>query len=379
MLRVNLLPEYVAQRRVSRQLIVVFSCVFFLIVGGMLSYVFGSLVPATHNEESQAVAAEAGKAITDGLISDANTVTTNVQPTKAKVDYVALVHDYNRQWAQLYDTLARYTDQDMIYTSAQVSGPSMTIKAYASSIKEVGKYLAEIYREPDFNTVSIDKLPGYPEAVVRKYYLKGHLVGIGAPPTAGGVGGANGPGGAGYPGAPGGGRPGGYPGGGGGYPGGGGGYPGAGGAGGPSGPGGYPGAGGGGASTGGFGGSQTLQNGYAEHVDRVEDIMADELNPLASTGARQLQIRNALRGLVVVQEPKGFEITITATLKKPLTPPALPGAAGATTGATAGGGYPGAGGPGGYPGGPGGFGGPPGGGYPGGPGGAYPGRPGGGG
>jgi len=374
MLRVNLLPEYVAQRRLSRRLTVVFACMFFMIVGGMLSYVFALQQPKAAKMAEDAQTAEDGKATTDSLKAQAAKVQTDAAPTVAKLKFVTDVHVYNRSWAQLYDTLARYTDQNMIYTSAAVSGQTMSIKAYASSIAEVGRYLAAIYKEPDFSNVSIDKLPGYPEAVVKKYYLRGHLVSIGAPPAAAGVGGAEG----GYPGAGGGfgggGAAGGYPGAGGGrggYPGAGGGYPGAGG-------GGYPGAGGGGypggGGAGGYGGGQTLANGYADTIERVDDLLANELNPLASAASRQRQVRNALKGLVVKEEPKGFEITITATLKTPLTPPTLPGEAGAAgTAGAAGGLRPG----GGYPGGPGGgYPGGPGGGYPGGPGGGYPGAPG---
>ena len=361
MLRVNLLPEYVGQRRLSRKLTVGFSCMFVMIVGGMLTFVFAVQVPSVNNKKSQADQAEAGKKITDDLLAAAETTTSKAQPTKAKLTYVADVHAYNRSWAELYDQLARYTDPEMIYTSAQVSGQTMQIHAYASSIKEVGKYLTAIYNEPDFSTVSIDKLPGYPEAVVKKYYLRGHLVGIGAAPTAAGVGGTTADGAGGYPGAAGGGYPGA---GGGGYPGaagGGGGYPGAGG-------GGYPGAGGAGGG-GGYGGTTTLGNGYKENLSTVTDILADELNPMASPLAKTKQIRNALRELVVKEEPKGFEINITATLKKSFVPPAPPGTGGGAT-TTGGGGYPGAPG-GGYPGAPGG-------GYPGSPGGGYPGAPGGG-
>jgi len=70
----------------------------------------------------------------------------------------------------------------------------------------------------------------------------------------------------------------------------------------------------------------SARRGLSERLENIQDVLAPEINPLASPRARSKQIRTILKkDMVVREEPKGFAITITASLKKPLTPPALPG------------------------------------------------------
>jgi hypothetical protein len=104
-----------------------------------------------------------------------------------------------------------------------------------------------------------------------------------------------------------------------------------------------------------------MSNGFDEHVWSVEDVLQDQINPLATPQQRERIIERALTRVKVKQEPKGFDVNITATLKEPLSPPSPPGGAGGGAGAAGGpGGFPGAPGgpPGGYGGPPPGFGGP---------------------
>lgn len=327
----------------TKQLTAIFTTVFIAAVAGLSAFAFIFLLPTKIKMENDASAAEALKAETDAAKTSAASVRTGVAPIEAKLKFVTDAHEYNKEWPKLYDTVARYTDPKMIYTDATVSGTNLSIKAYAPSIAEVGRYLEAIYKEPDFQTVSIDKLPGYPEAVVNKYYLDGRLVGVGAPPVA--IPGLPGAAGGGAQG--GGGRSLGSSG-----PGGPGGYPGS-----PGGGGGYPGRGGGGGTT----VNIDPSNLTGERVATLDQVLADQINPIGTPAQVSRQYLRAISRIRVKQEPKGFGVTITAVLKKPLTPPALPGAAGGATPA-GGGAYPGGpGGPGGYPGAP------PGGGYPGGP------------
>jgi len=188
----------------------------------------------------------------------------------------------------------------------------MGLRAYTPSIAEIGRYLEQIYTEPDFQTVSIDKLPGYPEAVVQKYYLNGKLIGISS-------GGAGGPGH--LPPGLGGGVTGGY-----GAPGGL--LPGGGGGGAPPanimGGGGPPGSIGGGMG-GGYGRAVTLQNGIGERVYTLAEVLKDDINPLGTAQQRQRMFERALKNVRVKQEPKGFTVNITAALKHALVPPSIPG------------------------------------------------------
>lgn len=429
MLRIDLLPNYVKQRRVIKQMITGFVVAAIACVALPLVFYFYN-VNELKNQTALANAAVEGKAKTDASKALAVSTLAQVDPIKAKIDFVAAALAYPGHWVQFYQTLANVTPlNSLIYSgtvlgagtgaaggypgsggaaaTAAVAGPtSATIKAYSPSVATVGRYLQAMYREPDFTTVAVDKVPGYPDNVRNLYYYGKTLVFADDATSTGGSGGSGYPGGGGgypgggggrsssYPGSSAGGRPGGYP------TGGGGNGQGTGANGptdytptnlGPNAPGNIPpgvgppppeltggvsntggnGPGGGGYPGGGQrpglqqGGQQTAQqNGtggvgatpiiYGEVFDRVA---GSNISPFATPEIRQSILRARLRRVVKKTVPRGFELTVTATLKdettKLLTQPALPGSAPAAGTGTPGG-FPGGpgGGRGGYPGGP---------------------------
>ncbi|MGI4788154.1 MAG: PilN domain-containing protein [Janthinobacterium lividum] len=386
MLRINLLPSYVTQRRLTKRLVPVFIFLFALSVAAPLTgyfYLHSKLTTLTQ----QANDAVSGKAITDSLKADAVTTLGQVAPIQAKLQFVDAVNAYILKWIALYNRLADTTPKSsFIYTGAQVTGPTMAIKAYTPSVEEVGRYLQVMYHEPDFLTVAVDKIPAYPDNIRHFYYLDGVMVfADGATGSASDSGGGRG----GFSGGMPGGRsgfPGGNPGGRGGFPGSTGGAQGGGQAAsggptnwtpdalGPNGPTNIPvGVGppppeltGGVAAAAGTGSRQGLPGGaqgqgqaggagtYSPNFLRVAGRL---ISPFASPEIRDQLLRQQLHRVVVKTVPKGFDINVTATLKEPLTPPDLPGSAPAAGTAPGGpGGFPG-----GMPGGPGGMRGMPGG------------------
>ena len=394
MLRINLLPSYIGQRRLTKKLIPLFAGIFLLSVGLPL---FGYVTMQAHLKQltEDADTAETGKKHTDDLKAQAASTLAKVKPIQDNLDFVTAVHKYTQTWVTLYNTLAdKSPKSSFIYNGVSVNGPVMTINAYTPSVEEVGRYLQAMYQEPDFTSVTVDKLPAYPDNIRHLYYLGKVLVFADGASNSSSGGGSGG----GYPGGGGGGsRGGGYPGAAGGSSGGSG-YPGGGGGGsrggggtaantgppgfnpdtlGPNAPGNVPpgvgpppaeltgGAptGGGNGYPGGGGGGQAGGYSVAFLTEALRGV-----SPFATPEAQARMIQNALRRVRVVTVPKGFDITVTATLKNPLSPPTLPGSA------PAGGAF-GGGGAGSYPGGggsPGGAGSYPGGGSPGGAG-RYPG------
>ncbi len=379
MLRINLLPSYVSQRRLTKRLVVAFAALFVLCVLAPLA-IYASMVHHLNDVSAQADSAEAGKKITDARKAQAAAAIASIKPIQDKLDFVTAVHAYNRQQVALYNTLADTSPKSsLIYTDASYSASTMSIKAYSPSVGVVGRYLQAMYQEPDFQTVAVDKVPGYPDNVRHLYYLNGKMVfadgASGSTSTGGQQGSQSSSQGRGQ-----GGFPGGGPGGGGSPSGGyGGGQSGS-----STGPAGYTLAnlgpngptnlpagvgpppaeltGGATASTqgGGQGGvGQGSGAGQAGGYSPAFLAIADRnLSPFILPEAREAIHRQFLRRVVMVSAPKGFDINVTATLKQPLTAPTLPGsapAAGAGRGAGFGG--PMGGPPGGPPGGP--MGGPP--------------------
>ena len=412
MLRINLLPDYVKQRRKIKQVIATFAAIAVACVVLPLLFYFyqvGQLKTLT----AKADAAVEGKAKTDASKALAASTLAQVAPIKAKIDYVTAVHVYDGNQIQFYNTLADVTPRNsLIYGgtafgagtgaagggypasggagAAAVAGTgptSVSIKAYSGSVATVGRYLQAMYREPDFTTVAVDKVPGYPDNVRNLYYYGKTLVFADDATSTGGSGSSSSSGS-----YPGGGRSS-YPGSSGrssGYPTGGGGTGASSGANGPSdynsanlgpnAPGNVPpgvgppppeltggvsviGGNGPGGTPSGLPGRQATgqQNGQAGAAGATpiiygavfDRVAGSGISPFALPEVRQSILRDRLRRVVKKTVPRGFDLTVTATLKdtttKLLTPPALPGTApAATTGAP--GGFPG--GPGGSPGGP---------------------------
>ena len=375
MLRINLLPSYVSQRRLTKRLVVAFAALFILCVLAPLA-IYASMVHHLNDVSAQADSAEAGKKITDARKAQAAAAIASIKPIQDKLDFVTAVHAYNRQQVALYNTLADTSPKSsLIYTDASYSASTMSIKAYSPSVGVVGRYLQAMYQEPDFQTVTVDKVPGYPDNVRHLYYLSGKMV------FADGATGSTGGGGqqgsqSSSQGRGQGGFPGGGPGGGGSPSGGyGGGQSGSSIAPagytlanlGPNGPTNLPAgvgpppaeltggatasAQGGGQGGAGQGSGAGQAGGYSPAFLAIADR---NLSPFILPEAREAIHRQFLRRVVMVSAPKGFDINVTATLKQPLTAPTLPGSAPAA-GAGRGAGF---GGPmGGSPGGP--MGGPP--------------------
>ena len=361
MLRINLLPSYVSQRRLTKRLVVAFAALFILCVLAPLA-IYASMVHHLNDVSAQADSAEAGKKITDARKAQAAAAIASIKPIQDKLDFVTAVHAYNRQQVALYNTLADTSPKSsLIYTDASYSASTMSIKAYSPSVDTVGRYLQAMYQEPDFQTVAVDKVPGYPDNVRHLYYLNGKMVfadgAAGSTSTGGQQGSQSSSQGRGQGGFPGGGI------GGGSNPSGGygGGQSGTttGPAGytlanlGPNGPTNLPAGVGpppaeltGGATASAQGGGQGgvgqgsgagQAGGYSPAFLAIADR---NLSPFILPEAREAIHRQFLRRVVMVSAPKGFDINVTATLKQPLTAPTLPGtapAAGAGRGAGFGG------------------------------------------
>jgi Tfp pilus assembly protein PilN len=161
MLRINLLPAYVAQRRVTRMLLAVYGTiliVLLVVIGGF----YGAIAPMDDHYKYLADQAAAAKAAVDAVNTQASTVTSSIGPIQQKLDFVNAVHDYNKAFPKLFEEVAQYTSPKILYNSMSLSGTSLTITGYTPSLNELGKYLIEMYKEPDASAVALaTAIPGY--------------------------------------------------------------------------------------------------------------------------------------------------------------------------------------------------------------------------
>jgi len=189
MLRINLLPSYVALRRKNKKFIAGWIVGFAAVVTAMLLFEFLYLQPKLNNETQLAEAADqAHTYITNEQALAASTLSA-VAPIQAKIDFFNAVQAYNLDYLKLYMTVARFTSPKILYTGMTVSGSTLTINAYTPSIADLGRYLQVMYHEPDISSVSISSIPTPDQAAEKVYTYKGAVIGMtgGSTATSGGV------------------------------------------------------------------------------------------------------------------------------------------------------------------------------------------------
>lgn len=115
MLRINLLPAYVTQRRLTNRLIPVFAVLVVLSAAVPIAF-YVTMKAHLDDVSQQADTAEAKKKATDDLVAAAQTTRASVDPIKAKLKFVDDVHAYATAWIKLYNTLADQVRSPALFT-----------------------------------------------------------------------------------------------------------------------------------------------------------------------------------------------------------------------------------------------------------------------
>ena len=226
MLRINLLPAYIAEKRLTRMTTIATVLCALVVVGAVLAH-YISAVQAANDMEQQANDADAAARIVEDIQSAATTKLAEIQPIQAKVDFVKGVQTYNLLVPEIYRNVAKYTYRKVEYNSMNVNGDTLQVSAYVQNLADVGRFYLTLFANPDIKALSIKGIPGWPNASSQNVPLPGQgvpdpnsggfplavtaqLMNPVAAPAYGGAGGAQG--GGGMPSMGGmGGRPGGMP------------------------------------------------------------------------------------------------------------------------------------------------------------------------
>lgn len=292
MIKINLLPPHIHQRKQIKVAVAVVGVMLIAEIAGMLAMRTGPQA-----EKARLTADLADKTVKLGGVktvgTNASTVLQSEQALAPKYNFMTEMLKYNRAFPDLYTRTAGYTYREAMFLNLEAFGSQLKFDAYVSDPADVARLMVGLSNSPDFTGLpQVSGVPDYNSAEREKRKQELNAENVPDSLVIGGMIGA--PGGAG--GYPGGGMPGGYPGGmPGGYPGGmSGGMPG-------NGPGGMPGGGPampgmpgmGGGYPGGAGGSGG-----------------------GGTGSLTL-----LKLEQAKLKPRGFTVTVTCALKQPTTRP----------------------------------------------------------
>lgn len=161
MLRINLLPAYIAERRKTRAAIAGFSALFAGVTAAMLAfflYQSGQVALRETEANDQEILAQQ----VQGIQSDASRIRSEVQPILAKRDFVDGVLFYNTLRPRIFRNLAAYTYRNVEYNELALQGQTVSIKAFAREVSDVGRFLITMFGNPDLAAVSVSGLPGWP-------------------------------------------------------------------------------------------------------------------------------------------------------------------------------------------------------------------------
>ena len=224
-MKLNLVPDYVRQRKVNKQIIALL-VVLFIVVNALMVFWMVSAQGTLRELQARKSELEAQAQQVDSLYNQANALIDSAAIALGKAEWVKRVQQHNLKYPELYSEVSRYTSPRVRYAGMQVAqGNQLQLSGFTKGIRELGLFLQTMYNCPLFTAVSLTSaaLPGYPagggQAGMAAPGFGGFGGGAPAGPTIGGLAGVGG-GGAPPPppaslGAPGGGFGGGFAGGGG--------------------------------------------------------------------------------------------------------------------------------------------------------------------
>lgn len=162
MIKINLLPKGLYEKKIVRNLAVMFAVLAMVVAGGGVGYRM-KLAADIGRMTAEVEDIEARQKMVQGLKANVQQEAAKLAPIQAKVKFIEEVFAHNEKWPKLYEELAKYTYKKVLYRRLTPSQNGLQIDAFTPSISDAGRFLLNMYRANDiFSSVTISGLPGYP-------------------------------------------------------------------------------------------------------------------------------------------------------------------------------------------------------------------------
>lgn len=163
MIKINLLPRTINERRAVKNTAILFGAlvVAVVLIGVLYTQLF--LIPQVQAEELLATQTEALEKEVVKIEADTKDVReSKIPPIQQKLDFIKGVLDYNLKYPKLYQDIAKWTYEKVGYAALTCDGTQVTMAAHARSLDDLGRFLLNMYRATDlFTEVTISGVPGY--------------------------------------------------------------------------------------------------------------------------------------------------------------------------------------------------------------------------
>jgi hypothetical protein len=163
-MKLNLVPDYVRQRKVNKQVIALL-VVLFIVVNALMAFWMVSAQGTLRELRARKSELEAQAQQVDSLYNQANALIDSAAIALGKAEWVKRVQQHNLKYPELYSEVSRYTSPRVRYAGMQVAqGNQLQLSGFTKGIRELGLFLQTMYNCPLFTAVSLTSaaLPGYP-------------------------------------------------------------------------------------------------------------------------------------------------------------------------------------------------------------------------
>ncbi len=162
MIKLNLLPKVVDEKKDIRNMIILFSVLLLAVLAGCFAYIHQLDVNIADMKAKEAEA-RMRKENVDRIKAEAESWEGKIPPVKAKVDFFDSVMAYTDAYPKLYEQIARWTYNRVQYNAISTPAPdAVVMAATAKNLDDVGRYLLNMYRATNlFTEVTISGVPGY--------------------------------------------------------------------------------------------------------------------------------------------------------------------------------------------------------------------------
>ena len=168
MLRINLLPAYIAEQKKTSATWWWAGSLLAVCIAAPLIYRFAIQDPEYNRKVAEANTANEAALAVEETMAKTTTELQQIQPIQAKVDFVKNVQFFNRLPGLIYRNAARYTYRGVEYNSMAVEGDSLSISASVPKLEDVGRFYLTLFANPDIKALSIKGMPDYQGIQARK-------------------------------------------------------------------------------------------------------------------------------------------------------------------------------------------------------------------
>lgn len=163
MIKINLLPRSIYERRAVKKLAILFGVLVLAVVVIGVLYTQMFLVRQVEAMQAKADEAERLRIEVEGIESQTAKIKQDTDPINRKIQFITQVLDYNQKFPKLYEDIAKWTYEKIAYTSMSCDGFTVKMSARARSLDDLGRYLLNMYQARElFSQVTISGVPGYP-------------------------------------------------------------------------------------------------------------------------------------------------------------------------------------------------------------------------